>query len=228
MTNWGTLADVGTAAGTLILAGATFVAVRASARSTVIAERALLAGQRPVIASAGPDDPAENVQFADGRVFPVGSGKALAQQDKGIIYLAIPLCNVGAGLAMLRGYHLQGESAGTVAKDSRGAARHLRGDPPPQPRTFFPQQRDLLISTRRPGHWQAALRDSETVLHKEVTEAIETGGRITVDVLYGDHEGGQPSITRLVLLPEAGAWRCDAVRYWNLPASSELRDYGFS
>jgi hypothetical protein len=43
-------------------------------------------------------------------------------------------------------------------------ARHLRGDPPPQARAFSPQQRDLLISTRRPGFWQAALRDPETDL----------------------------------------------------------------
>jgi hypothetical protein len=39
MTAWVVLADIGTAAGTLVLAGATFVAVRAAARSTRIAER---------------------------------------------------------------------------------------------------------------------------------------------------------------------------------------------
>ena len=44
MTAWVTLADIGTAAGTLVLAGATFVAVRAAARSTQIAERTLLVG----------------------------------------------------------------------------------------------------------------------------------------------------------------------------------------
>jgi hypothetical protein len=228
MTDWVTLADVGTAVGTLVLAGATFVAVRASARSTRIAERTLLAGQRPVLTPAGPDDPAASVQFADGLVFPVGNGQPLVQRDKGIIYLAIPLRNEGAGLATLRGYRLQGEPATHLAQDSRGVAGHLRGDPPPEPRTFSPQQRDLLISTSRAGFWQAALRDPEAVLHQEVTQAIETQGRITVDVLYGDHEGGQPSVTRFVLLPAAGSWRCDAVRYWSLPASSELRDLGLT
>jgi hypothetical protein len=107
-------------------------------------------------------------------------------------------------------------------------ARHLRGDPPPEPGAFSPQQRDLLISTSQAGFWQAALREPETVPHKEITQAIETQGRITVDVLYGDHEGGQPSVTRFVLLPEAGAWRCDAVRYWSQPASRGLRDFGFA
>jgi hypothetical protein len=228
VTAWVTLADIGTAVGTLVLAGATFVSVRAAARSTRIAERALLAGQRPVLAPAGPDDPAESVQFADGRVFLVGSGQALAAQDAGVVYLAIPLRNAGAGLAVLYGYHLQGEPASRVAQDPSGAARHLRGDPPPQPRAFSPQQRDLLISTRRAGFWQAALRDSRTRLHGEVTQAITTGGRVTVDVLYGDHEGSQPSITRFVLLPEADSWRCDATRYWSLPASPELRAFGLT
>jgi hypothetical protein len=227
MTAWVMLADIGTAAGTLVLAGATFVAVRAAARSTRIAERALLAGQRPVLAPGGPDD-AANVQFADGRVFPVGNGHALVQQDTGVIYLAIPLRNVGAGLAMLRGYRLQGEPAGDVAQDPRGPARHLRGDPSPELRTFSPQQRDLVISTSRAGWWQAALRDPETPLYKEIAGAAETWGRVTVDVLYGDHEGGQPSVTRFVLLPEAGSWRCDATRYLSLPAGKELRDFGFS
>jgi hypothetical protein len=53
--------------------------VRASARSTRIAERALLAGQRPVLVPAGLEDPVENVQFADGRVFLVGNGQALVR-----------------------------------------------------------------------------------------------------------------------------------------------------
>jgi hypothetical protein len=228
MTDWVTLADIGTAVGTLVLAGATFVAVRASVRTAAIAERTLLAGQRPVLAPAGPDDPAADVQFADGLVFPVGNGQPLVRHDTATIYLAIPLRNVGAGLAMLRGYHLQGEPAAHVAQDTRGLARHLRGDPPPQPRTFSPQQRDLLISTSRTGFWQAALRDPETVLYKEMAQAIDTRGRITVDVLYGDHEGRQPSVTRFVLLPEAGTWRCDAVRYWSLLVTSELHGFGFS
>jgi hypothetical protein len=181
-----------------------------------------------VLAPAGTDDPAENVQFADGRIFPVGNGQALVAQDAGAVYLAIPPRNVGAGLAVLRGYHIQGEPASHVAQDPRGPARHLRGDPPPHSRAFSPQQRDLLISTRRAGFWQAALRDPKTRRHGEVTQTIGTRGRVTVDVLYGDHEGNQPSITRFVLLPEADSWRCDATRYWSLRASQELRDFGFT
>jgi hypothetical protein len=50
-----------------------------------------------------------------------------------------------------------------------------------------------------------------------MTEAIETSGRITVDLLYRDHEGSQPTITRFVLLPdEDERWRCDVTRHWNI------------
>ena len=230
MTDWATWAEVGTAVGTLVLAGATFSAVRSSSRTARIAERALLASQRPLLAPAGPDDPETQVQFADGQVFALPAGRPLAKRSGRIIYLAIPLCNLGAGIAVLRAYHLQAEPAQDVARDPQGTARHRRGDTPPSISSFAPQQRDLLISTGRVGFWQAALRDPDMPLHAATAEALETAGRVTVDVLYGDHEGGQPAITRLVLLPdEAGAWRCDATRHWNLGASStELRDLGFS
>jgi hypothetical protein len=129
---------------------------------------------------------------------------------------------------MLHGYRLRAESADDVARDPHGVAGHLRGDPAPPPGTFAPQQRDLLISATRSGFWQAALRDPAAPAYQEVTQAVATSGRVTVDVLYGDHEGGQPSVTRFVLLPDAGSWRCDATRYWSLPPGRSLRDLGFS
>ena len=230
MTVWATWAEVGTALGTLVLAGATFSSVRASSRMARIAERALLASQRPVLAPSGPDDPAAQVQFADGRVFSLVPGRPLVERSGRTIYLAIPLCNLGAGIAVLRAYHLRADPAREVAEDPQGAARHLRGDRPPTVSSFAPQQRDLLISAGRVGFWQAALRDPSTPLHKAVAEAVDPAGRITVDVLYGDHEGGQPTITRLVMLyDEGGAWRCDATRHWSLgPVTDDLRDLGFT
>jgi hypothetical protein len=131
MTDWVTLADVGTAAGTLVLAGATFVAVRASARSTAIAERALLTGQRPVLVPAGPDDPAASVQFTDG----------CATWEP-----TWPHCADTASRASRAPNH---------ARPPRGG-RAPAGCPPPEPLAFSRQQRDLLISTSRAGFWQAA------------------------------------------------------------------------
>jgi hypothetical protein len=214
MTDW---AAWGTAVGTLVLAGATFVAVRSSNRSARIAERTLLAGLRPTLTPSRPEDPSEQVQFADGRVFEVVGGRAMVCEEEGVIYLAIPLRNVGAGIALLQGYHLEAESSERVAEDPRGPARHLRGDVAPDRSLFADQQRDLYIASGSLGFWQAALRDPSDERHARTRVAIATRGRVIVDLLYTDHDGGQPTITRFVLLSDAeGRWRCDVTRYWSL------------
>jgi hypothetical protein len=214
MTEW---AAWGTSIGTLVLAGATFAAVRSSNRSARVAERALLAGLRPVLTPSRPEDPSEQVQFADGRVFEVGGGGATVRDEHGVIYLALPLRNAGAGTALLRGYHIEAESAQDVAQDPLGPARHRRGDQAPDPSTFSEQQRDLFVASGGLGFWQAALRDPGERRYERTRDAIGTAGRITVDLLYTDHEGGQPTITRFVLLPGTdGRWRCDVTRYWSL------------
>jgi hypothetical protein len=221
MTDW---AAWGTSVGTLVLAGATFAAVRSSNRSSRLAERALLAGLRPVLTPSRAEEPAEHVQFADGRVFDVGAGHAMLRHEQAAIYLAIALRNVGAGMALLRGYHLEAESAELAAEDPLGVARHRRGDRPPDLAGFAEQQRDLYIPPGDVGAWQAALRDPGDERYERVMAAIETDGRVTVDLLYTDHEGGQPTITRFVLLPAPeGRWRCDVAHHWSsaeLPASA--------
>ncbi len=88
MTDW---AAWGTSVGTLALAGATFATVRSSNRSARIAERALMAGQRPLLTPSRPEDHDAQVQFADGRVFAAGGGEALVREDGPVVYLAVPL-----------------------------------------------------------------------------------------------------------------------------------------
>ena len=52
-------------------------------------------------------------------------------------------------------------------------------------------------------------------LYAAMSEAITSLGRITIDLLYGDIEDGQPTITRFVLLPsERHKWRCDMTHHW--------------
>ena len=75
----------------------------------------------------------------------------------------------------------------------------------------------LYVAGEDVGFWQAALRDPTTDLYAALDEAIRTSGRVTIDLLYGDHEGGQPTISRFVLLPaERDRWRCDVTRHWSL------------
>jgi hypothetical protein len=203
--------------GTLVLAGATFAAVRSSNRTARIAERTLSVNLRPVLSPSRPEDPGQWVQFADGRVFEVAGGQAMVREDAGVIYLAIPLRNVGAGIAVLRGYRLEAHSAAGVAQDPLGPARHRTGDIAPDRSQFSEQQRDLYVAAGDSGFWQAALRDPHSDRYGDVRGAIETSGRVIVDLLYADHEGGQPTITRLVLLPaNDGQWRCDVTRHWSL------------
>jgi hypothetical protein len=75
MADWPTIASLGTAGGTLVLAVATFSSVRSAQRatqiaerSTQIAERALLIGLRPVLVPSRATDVPEAVRFGDGRV----------------------------------------------------------------------------------------------------------------------------------------------------------------
>jgi hypothetical protein len=212
MTDW---AGWGTSIGTLVLAGATFAAIRSSNRSARIAERSLLAGQRPVLVVARREDPAQEIQFADGRVLENDPGQALFHYENQVIYLAIPLRNAGTGIAHLQSYRLEPEPAERVQADPLGPARHRRGDPAPDPATFAPQQRDLYIAPGETGFWQAALRDPASPVYTATQQAHQTLGRLTVDLLYGDLEDGQPAVTRFVLLPgPQKTWRCDATRHW--------------
>jgi hypothetical protein len=214
MTDW---AAWGTSVGTLVLAGATFAAIRSSNRSARIAERSLLAGIQPVLVVARRDDPAEEILFADGRVFEAGPDKALFCFEPEVIYLGIALRNAGTGIACLRGYLLQAESADAVAADPQGLARHRRGDVAPDPASFAQQQRDLYVAPGDTGYWQAALRDPGSLSYEAALEALSTQGRLTVDLLYGDLEGGQRTITRFVCLPGGQqSWRCDVARHWRI------------
>jgi hypothetical protein len=222
MTDW---AGWGTSLGTLVLAGATFAAIRSANRSARIAERSLLAALRPLLVVAQPEDPAQQVQFNDGRVLQTSSNRALFQPEQDVIYLAIPLRNAGSGIAHLQGYRLDPEPADRVGVDPLGPARHRRGDPPPALSTFAVQQRDLYIAPGSVGFWQAALRDSGSAIFAAAKQAHETEGRLTIDLLYGDRDDGQPTVTRFVLLRDThDAWRCDTTHHWRDVTESGARN----
>lgn len=56
------------------------------------------------------------------------------------------------------------------------------------------------------------------------SEAIATGAPLSVDLLYGDHEGGQRTITRFYMIPrhnqpeddEPWLRLCSVSRHWNI------------
>lgn len=61
------------------------------------------------------------------------------------------------------------------------------------------QTRDIYISPADQGFWQAVFRDPADPLYADALSAVKNGDAITIDVLYGDHEGGQLAASRLRL-----------------------------
>ncbi len=204
MADWPTIASLATAGGTLVLAVATFSSVRSGQRSTRIAERALLIGLRPVLAPSHVTDPPEAVRFGDGRVLTVSGGMAAVERDGERYYFAMPLRNVGTGLAVLHAWHI-------VALAPRLNTGH------PEPEEFRPQTRDLYVPAGDTSFWQGAVREPEDPFRDGLQEAVLAGETLTVDLLYGDHEGGQRTISRFIITREDdGRWRCGVVRHWVL------------
>ena len=67
------------------------------------------------------------------------------------------------------------------------------------------------------GFWQGVIRDAERAEFREAAAAIAERERLVVDVLYGDHEGGQRVVSRFSLMPASdGGWIAAAARHWNI------------
>jgi hypothetical protein len=204
MADWATISALATAGGTLVLAAATFAAVRSANRSARATERALLASIRPVLAPSRMEDPAEKVGFHDDHWVKVGGGRAAAEVTGQTVYLAIALRNVGSGLAVLDRWDFYGERA-------------LGDFPHGEPEAFRRLTRDLYVPAGNLGFWQGALRDPAEPAFAAARDAIEGRRAMTIDLLYGDHEGGQRTITRFTFLPaDDGGWLAIVSRHWNL------------
>jgi hypothetical protein len=193
-----------TAAGTLVLAVATFGSVRASKRSTELAERSLLAGVRPLLIPSREDDPSERVRFGDGYTLDVPGHGGIVDFHEGNLYLGMALRNGGAGLAVIHGWQVS-------------VGRPLAHMAQPDPDTFRPQSRDMYVPAGDTGFWQGAIRDREDPVFEPVREASEADGLVMVDLLYGDFQGGQRTITRFRLSHRPGEGpRCEVLRVWVL------------
>jgi hypothetical protein len=215
-----TIAELGTAVGTLILGVATFGATRSANRSARIAERALQLGLRPLLTPARPEDADQDVIFGDGRTVHMRSGYATVEVADEIVYLAIPLRNVGAGLAVLQRYDVLTRSPLEEVEYRRRHGLHDRSERRYGPlEEFRDQQRDLYVAPGDTGYWQAAFRDSGDELRRKLIATIEAPQPFSIDLLYGDHEGGQHEISRFNLVPdEEGSWFCTVVFHWSIDA----------
>ena len=203
MADWVTISALATAGGTLALALATFSAVRSSNRSARIAEQALQEQRRPVLVHARLDDPVQKLMFADGHWLRVEGSEAAIERDGDTVYIGIALRNVGAGIAVLQGWHPWPELV-------RGEHHATLDD-------FRRQGRDIYIAPGDVGMWQGALRDPDDEATQGVADAHAKRLPFTVDLLYSDQIGGQRTISRFAVTPTGDErWIASAGRHWNL------------
>jgi hypothetical protein len=211
---WATIADLATALGTLILAIATFSAVRSANLSARVAQRALLEGMRPVLMPSRREDTTLKVNFGDrkfvqvpggGAAGEVGGGDGSLGPETAVVYLAVGLRNAGNGIAVLHGWRFYPE--------------WNRGDQHAPLEEFRRQSRDLYIPVGDVGFWQGAFRDAGDPQYEAARKVIEAREPWTVELLYGDHEGGQRVISKFTMLARGDSdntWFASVSRHWNV------------
>jgi hypothetical protein len=202
--DWVAVSSIATAGATFVLALATFASVRSANRAARTAERSLLAGLRPVLIPSRPEDPPQKVGFSDDKWFHVPGNGAIAEATDEAVYLAMAVRNVGSGIAVLHGWYLRPDVP-------TGASEHAPLE------DFRRLTRDLYIAPGEIGFWQGTFRDSAEPGFAAAREAVEAPRRIAIEVLYGDHELGQRSISLFALTPRAdNAWITSVARHWNV------------
>jgi hypothetical protein len=202
--DWVAIATVATALATLVLAIATFASVRTANRTARAAEQSLAAQLWPLLAPARGEDPDQKVMFQDHHKVIVPGGQAAVEAAADAVYFAIPIRNVGPGLAVLDRWSF-------TPRRIFGAEGHA------EEAGFHRLTRDLYIPPGEVGFWQGAIRDVSDPEFAIATAAATDHGEMTIDLLYSDHLGNQRTISRFVLMPASeGRWLASATRHFSL------------
>ena len=201
--DWASVASLATALGTLVLAVATFASVRSANRTARAAEQSLQAGLRPLLLASRLQDDPQKVMFVDGKWVQVPGGRASVLAEERVIYLAMSVRNVGRGIAVVHSWHFYPDWGPSV--------------PDPVLEEFHRQSRDLYVPPGDIGFWQAAFRDEADPQYDDACKAVTSKSQLTVDILYGDADGGQRVITRFGLQPRQDeTWLVSVNRHWNI------------
>ena len=110
--------------------------------------------------------------------------------------------NVGTGIAVLHGWYFVNEAF-------TGGTAHPPLD------DFRRLTRDLYIAPGEIGFWQGAFRDPEKRRSPRHARRSRTR-RFGLEVLYGDHELGQRSITRFSIAARRRRLVATVARHWNV------------
>jgi hypothetical protein len=201
--DWVTISSLATAGGTLVLAVATFAAVRSSNRAARTAEDSLLQGIRPLLVPSRLDEPAQKAGFADGKWVEVGGGGLAAETTDETVYLVLSIRNVGSGIAVVHGWRFYPE--------------WIHGNEHAPLEEFIRQTVDLYVAVGDTGYWLGTFRDPSTSAFAAAKTAIERQERFAIELLYSDYAGGQRMITRFGMSPrDDGGWLAGVGRHWNL------------
>ena len=205
--DWTTVASLVTAATTLVLAIATFMSVRSGNRTAAAAERALQVNLRPLLGPSRLQDPDLKAGFADEKWFTVHGSSAAAEVTDNVIYFVMSLRNSGTGIAVLHAWHFLDERP-------QGLVDHSPLD------SFRRLTRDIYIAGGDIGFWQGAIRDVTDPQFSTAAAAINERRRFIIEVLYGDHEGGQRTVSLFSIVPRPdGGWFLTVARHWHIDGS---------
>jgi len=204
MPDWATIASLATAGTTLVLAIATFASVRSANRTARAAERSVAISLRPLLAPSRLQDPGQKVGFADEHWVQLPGAGGAADVTDAAIYLAMSLRNSGNGIAVLHGWRFHTEAPVLVQDHS-----------PLQ--DFRRLTRDIYVSPGDVGFWQGAFRDPATPEFAMARDTIRERSRFLIELLYGDQDGGQRTITLFSMVPRGDdGWFVTVARHWNI------------
>ena len=117
------------------------------------------------------------------------------------------LRNVGSGIAVLHGWF-------TTGRLQLAEVGHA------DPSEFRMQTRDLIIPAGDVSFWQGAIREPSDPDYEALTKSITAPEAFTIQLLYGDHEGGQRAIGSFSCIPrqkdDETVWLCSVALHWNL------------
>ena len=211
--DWTAISSAVTGAGTLVLALATFAAVRSSNRSARIAEVALQEQRRPVLVPSRLEDPLQKIMFVEGHWVSAAGGRAAVEYVDGVVYLGVSLRNVGSGIGVCQAWNI---------RPGQVSSREMPGHAPEQ--QFRLQTRDLYVPAGDIGMWQGALRDPDDELRAAVGAAIDARESLSLELLYTDQIGQQRTITRFGLTPAGETWLTSVTRHWYLDWAGPRRE----
>ena len=80
-----------------------------------------------------------------------------------------------------------------------------------------PRRRDIYVPAGDTGFWQGAIRGPDDPFRGDAHDALTNRSHLTIEILYGDGEGGQRVISRFAVLPAGDdQWLVSVSKHWNL------------